>query len=269
MIPPVPALTSEDSVWDLPWPELKIPAYREIMLGSWSLKKFEMVPQTGYFRKWVRPDDQYVLLATEQTWMTTSALEIESQAPHVVAAYGHTVVMGAGLGMALYNILLNPRVERVTLVEHDPVVIDLLRQAANLDKWPGIEKLEINLVDAFAYRPAHLVDYAYIDIWAKTGDPQALPDTQHIQRHIKAQQVSWWSQEIHFLCWLAQNGYRDVPTLDRYQAWAREINLPLIEQHHPAYMACVAQVAHSYCYQAFLQEFSTATKTPGGKSAIC
>jgi hypothetical protein len=253
----------------LPWPQLKIPAYQEIALGSWTLKKFEQVPQTGYFQKWANPSVQYVLLAAGQTWMTTSALEVESQAPHVAAAQGRVVVMGAGLGLALYNILLNPQVTRVTLVEYDPVVLDLLRRAAHLDQWPGVEKLEINLVDALAYHPAQPIDYLYIDIWAKTGDPQALCDTQHIQRRVKARQVSWWSQEIHFLCWLAQNGYGELPTLDHYREWAQEIDLPLIEQQHPAYMTCIARLAHSYCYRTFRQEYPQILGATEGESSLC
>jgi hypothetical protein len=269
MIPTISPLGAEDSVWDLPWPRLRIPAYQEIALGSWSLKKFEMMPQASYFQERVSLGVQYVLLASEQTWMTTSALEVESQAPHVAAAQGHVVVMGAGLGLALFNILFNPRVVSVTLVEHDPLVLDLLRQAAQLDKWPGVEKLEINLVDAFTYPPAQPVDYLYIDIWAKTGDPRALPDTQQIQRRVKAKRVSWWSQEIHFLCWLAQKGYGDIPTLDRYREWAQEIDLPLIEQHHPAYMTCIAQMARGYCYQTCLQEFPELLRATEGEPSVC
>jgi len=241
-------------VWELPWPKPFVPDYRETTMGEWTLKKIDLVPQRGYFQDWSGISPQYILLASGQTWMATAVLEVESQAPHIAAARGHVVVMGSGLGLALYNILPQPQVTRVTLVERDPLVLDLLRQAVNLDEWPGVEKLEIEIIDAFDYRPSRPVNYLYVDIWAKTGDPQALPDTQQIQQHVNADLVGWWSQEIHFLRWLKHKGYGYSPSIEQYREWAREISLPLIEQDNLAYVACIPQVARSYCHQTILQE---------------
>ena len=242
-------------VWDLPWPQVQVPVYRETDSGPWSLRIAQRLPGIGYFQDLQHISEQDVLLKGNATWMTSSPMEIESQAPHVAAARGHVVMMGAGLGVALYNILSKPQVTHVTLIEHDPDVINVLRRATNLDAWVGIEKLEIEIIDAFDYRSSLPVDHLYIDIWATTGDPQALPDTQRIQQQVGAEIVSWWSQEIHFLCWLEDSGLGPLRSLDQYRAWARDISLPLIEQDHPAYMACVAQVARGYYYRMFLQQY--------------
>jgi hypothetical protein len=246
-------------MWNLPWPELLIPPYNEVTLGSWRLAKFLTVPQAGYFD--TAPvvgepvmNDQYVLLTPDDTWMSTARNEIESQAPHVAAAYGHVVVMGAGMGVALYNILGKPEVTRVTQIERDPRVIDLLHQAASFEEWPGSDKLEIQIVDAFDYRPNCQVDLLYVDIWARTGDPQALPDTQRIQAHVGAGLVGWWTQEIHFLRWLNQKGFVEPPTLDQYRAWTEEIDLPLVGRDEPAYVSLVPQVARSPQFQIILQQ---------------
>lgn len=240
----------------LPWPELKIPEYHPFTLGEWSLRKCENLPQLGYFQERQGAGTVYALLKNGQSWMSTAWDEIESQAPQVAAAGGHTVIMGAGMGVVLYNILAKSEVERVTLVERDPLVIELLRQITNLDDWAGVEKLDIQVVDAFDYQPSRPVDFLYADIWADPGDPQALAHTQHFQKRVRAEKVSWWTQEIDFLFWLEKNGYGSLPTLEQYRTWAREIELPLIEQDSQAYMACIGQVARSYCYRMVRQRLS-------------
>ena len=98
-----------DNQWHLPWPELKIPTYYPTILEPWSLQKYERLPQMGYFQDWQGEGDVYVLLQNGESWMSTARDEIDSQAPHVAAARGHVVVMGVGMGVALYNIRECPR----------------------------------------------------------------------------------------------------------------------------------------------------------------
>jgi hypothetical protein len=151
------------------------------------------------------------------------------------------------MGIALYNLLSKPDVTRVTLVERDPVVVDLLRAATNLDRWDGIEKLRVEIADALDFVPDAPVDHLYADIWAAPGEPRSIPDMQQMQANVRAAQVCWWGQELLFLNWLAG----EVPTLENYRAWANELGLPLIELNNPAYPAAVGQVAQSYCYRMF------------------
>ena len=54
---------------------------------------------------------------------------------------------------------------------------------------------------------------------------------------------------MFFLHWLEQHGHDLAPTLAHYRAWAREIDLPLIEQDNGDYMRCIAQLATSGWYQ--------------------
>jgi hypothetical protein len=243
-----------DLVWNLPWSELQVPVYRPVTCKPWTLKKCEQLPQLGYFQDRQGVGDVYALFQDGLSWMTTAWDEIESQAPHIEAAQGHVVVMGCGMGVAVFNILMKPEVRRVTLVERDPVVVEILRESVNLGEWMGIEKLHIEIIDAFDYQPSTPVDHLYIDIWAKPGEPNALSDTQRIQGRVGAATAGWWSQEIHFLQWLEQKGYGTSPCLSQYREWGREIGLPLIGTGDPAYVASIPQVARSYCYRMFLQE---------------
>jgi hypothetical protein len=166
------------------------------------------------------------------------------------------VVLGAGMGVVLYNMLVKPEVTHITLVEREAQVIELLQQITDFEAWPGSSKLTIKIVDAFDFRPAAPVDYLYGDIWADPGARQALTDMQHIQNNVRAKTVSWWTQEAFFLAWLAQKGSAEAPTLAHYQAWATEIKLPLIEQDNPGYSACLPQVARSYCYRVIQQAWA-------------
>jgi ribosomal protein S18 acetylase RimI-like enzyme len=232
---------------NFPWPGLRVPVYRPATLRHWSLKKVKQVSQFGYFQDWQGQGDIDALYYDEQTWMSNARDEVDSQTPHVAAASGHTVLMGAGMGIALYNLLSKTDVTRVTLVERDPQVLELLQKSADFEHWPSIEKLQIEISDALTFIPELPVDHLYADIWATPGEPQSIPDMQKIQGTVHARQVGWWGQELLFLEWLA--GAR--PTLESYRAWASELGLPLLEQNNPAYPAAVEQVSKSYCYRMF------------------
>jgi len=251
---PVP---TNDS-WDLPWSRLQIPMFKEMNLGAWSIRWMEPVPQWRYFHDELIRAGQYTLSTPEESWMSTAPVEIEGQAQHVASAHGHVVVMGAGRGVALYNILAKPQVARVTLVERDPRVIDLLRASADFDHWANMEKLKIEIVDAFEFHPSSGVDHLYVDIWAKAADARALADTQRIQREVRATTVGWWTQEFFFLDWLRQKFFDGAPTLEHYKSWAQEIDLPMIGQDEGAYMDCMARLAQGAFYRDVLRQAETA-----------
>jgi len=238
---------SPAAVRNFPWPGLCLPIYRPVTLGNWSLMKVKQIAQFGYFQDWQGQGDIDALYYGEQTWMSSARDEVDSQAPHVAAGSGHTVLMGAGMGIALFNLLSKPEVTRITLIERDPLVIELLRQSADFQAWPGVEKLHIEIGDALAYLPDKPVDHLYGDIWAIPGEPQSISHMQTIQANVHARQVGWWGQELLFVDWLAG----ETPTVENYSAWADELGLPLIEQGSSAYILAVEQVSRSYCYRMF------------------
>lgn len=240
---------------DFPWQGLRVPIYRPTTIGNWSIKKVKQVPQFGYFQDWQGQGDIDVLFHAEQTWMSNAWDEVDSQAPHVAAASGHTALMGAGMGIALFNLLSKPDVTHVTLIERDPLVIELLRRSADFETWSGIEKLYIEITDALTYHPVLSVDHLYADIWATPAERQSIPDMQRIQANVRSRQVGWWGQELLFLDWLAG----ETPTLENYQAWANELGLPLIEQNNPVYPSAVEQVSRSYGYRMFQNDPTRST----------
>jgi hypothetical protein len=252
--------------WNLPWPVLRLPAYRELDLGAWRLKKFDLIPQHGYFQDWTGEGEMWALLEGERTWMSTAWYEVDSQAPHVAAGGGHVVVMGGGMGVALFNLLAKPEVRRVTLVERERTVLDLLERGAGMNAWPGHEKLHVVLGDALEFIPDEAVDLLYVDIWPTIGEKQNVEEMQAIQGRVHAARAGWWGQEILFLEWLKGRG--GTLSADAYRAWAAELNLPLIGQDAPAYIAGLAQVEHSPCYQSFLADPQRSGRRSWGGSAL-
>jgi len=137
----------------LPWHPLETPEYTELTDGvRWTIKKLGRLPLVrGYFLG-LQPmrEQNWILLRDEEIWMSLTPMELESQAPHLLAARGHTVIMGFGMGVLTYNVLQNENVDRVTVIEIENEVVDLIDDSSDMLSWPNIGKLE------FKYEDAHL-----------------------------------------------------------------------------------------------------------------
>ncbi|MDE1941372.1 MAG: hypothetical protein KGI66_04595 [Patescibacteria group bacterium] len=164
--------------------------------------------------------------------MSLTAMEIESHMPHLAAARGHTVVAGLGMGFALFNVLQNPKVTKVTLIEKDPDIISLMNVASDWQEWPNLDKLSIVGGDALEWRAEEHVDFLYADIWPLLGQANALSDTQRMQANIQADLIGYWGQELDFVEFDRARCFANLPT---YRLFARKSGLPLIEQDSPRY----------------------------------
>lgn len=218
----------------LPWPEPELPEYRAGSVGPWSIGRTPAMKMTaGYFLPAVnQPRGWVIKYEGKNVWMSLTRMEIESHMPHLAAAHGHTVVMGLGMGFALYNIAKNPRVTKVTLVEKSLDIVRLLDKTTKWRQWPGSEKVELVIADALGYVPDSPVDFLYADIWPLAGDKKALNQTQHMQKNIRAKLVGYWTQEYDYVHALTRGFGRD---LYGYRRFAKEVNLPLIEQDNERY----------------------------------
>jgi len=94
----------------LPWPPAQIPKYHAGKCERWSMAPTPKMRMTaGYFLPAIRQPAGWVIKHDgKNVWMSLTAMEIESHLPHLAAARGHTVIMGLGMGFALYNIALKP-----------------------------------------------------------------------------------------------------------------------------------------------------------------
>ncbi|CAD5988519.1 hypothetical protein PCC9214_05400 (plasmid) [Planktothrix tepida] len=228
-----------------PYPLLKIPEYQERRHGQWVLERQDGILMRGYFTFLQSASPNYVLRKGETVWMSLTPMELESQAHHAIAACGHTVIMGLGMGLLLYNVIQKDSVRQVTVVERDPEIVELLYQIANPKSWTGWDKVKIVIADALNWKPDEPVDFLSVDIWSKLGDMNLRSDGQRIQNHVQSQQVALWGQELDFISFLSEEGYEPPPTLKQYQEYIKTIEIPLIESQNPNYPG--------YCLQATSQ----------------
>jgi hypothetical protein len=218
-----------------PYPLLEIPEYRIGRHGKWVLEQHEPALINGYFTGLQPAKHNYRLKNGKTVWMSLTPMELESQSHHALNAYGHTVVMGLGMGTLLYNIIKREEVTKVTVVERDPNVLKLLHRITNPTQWQGWKKVNIAITDAKTWKPDQHVDYLTVDIWAKLGDSDLRPDGQRIQRNVQADQVALWGQELDFITFLAHQGYQPPPTLEQYCEYIEMIGISLIESDNPDY----------------------------------
>lgn len=133
-----------------------------------------------------------------ETWMSLTLHEIESQELGVRYGFGHTVVMGLGLGWLAANAALNPRVTKVTVIEIDPLVIDLVNTSRSLDGLSEDARNKITIIceDALKWESNAKVDFLYVDIWKTMNEESVLSDVRMMQENLSASTVYYWGQEL-------------------------------------------------------------------------
>lgn len=233
---------------------LYAPPYREVSVGRWKLTRSGFCLDRGYYSGlWTVQGMPALLRRTNdaeqswETWMSLSPHEIESQELGCRHAKGHTAVMGLGMGWVAINMALNPAVNKVTVVERDPEVIDLFSQSGALDGLPteAADKLHIVEADALEWRPPEPVDFLYADIWRHLEEPRTLDDIRRMQANVGAARVYFWGQELAIHT-LAQKQPEDCDA----GVWAREvkrcvkeaIGVPLLLPDNFDYAEMIAEV---------------------------
>lgn len=227
----------------LPWELLEIPKYKEGVFGEWELKQQKRIQRKltlGYFglRPWAGPN--YYLRCNGRIWMSLTPMELESQAMFLDYAEGHTVVVGGGMGVILYNIMKKESVTKVTLVEVDPEIIKLL-YAIGIENWPGYDKLTVFMGDLTEDHPVVATDaqFVYVDIWPTLNEERAVRDTQKIHRCFPSSRVGFWGQELDFIAWASRYNL-PIPWYPRDgERYLAEVGLPLVGFERPDYMQLI------------------------------
>lgn len=215
-----------------------LPVYQSGDQGSWRLSQMTTGFDHGYYsRQWLISGMPLLMRRTQnnadawETWMSLTPHEIESQEPGCLCAHGHTVIMGLGMGWVALNAALNPAVRKVTVVELDQEVIELIDTSGVMEQLPReiAAKIVIILANAMEWQPAEPVDFLYADIWRPIADTNALADTQRMQRNVQATEVYFWGQELRLFTAHQRMFGPDAPiTVEGLRHCAgRELRLPL------------------------------------------
>jgi len=184
---------------------LWLPHYRAGAWGEWSLRVAFLPAGRGYWGATYATLGSAVLSGPvrngDAAWMSIVPMEVESQEIGIAAARGHTVVLGLGMGWAAANVALNPKAERVTVIERDPNVIALIAEQGVFDQLPSAARDKITIVnaDALDWRPDVAVDSLQADIWAKIVEPGKWDDVHRLQANIGASSLYFWGQEMELL----------------------------------------------------------------------
>ena len=133
-----------------------------------------------------------------ESWMSLTPHEIESQELGVKYSYGHVVIMGLGLGWVAANAALNPRVTQITVIELDPMVIDMINASGSLNGLPEDIRNKITIIneDALKWTSDTKVDFLYVDIWRTLNEDSVISDVKAMQENLHADVIYYWGQEL-------------------------------------------------------------------------
>lgn len=234
--------------------DLCIPRYRTGEIGNWKIVNSTNVLAPGYFKGLQMVENLSALLRKRRngqegwdTWMSISPSELESQELGCRYAFGHTVIMGLGMGWIAINAALKPSVTHITVVELDPEVIDLFSQSGAADAIPETAKNKITIVNANAleWTSNGKVDFLYADIWLSLDEPETLEQVRRMHENLKADAVYFWGQEIAIYAGIEKRQGKNV-SIDAAsikQCIAEYIGLPLLVPSGIDYAGLIKGVA--------------------------
>ncbi|AGA92231.1 hypothetical protein Thimo_3575 [Thioflavicoccus mobilis 8321] len=228
--------------------DLHLPDYPVGEIGPWRVTRCPLHTGRGYWGQSYVVADMPALLRRHgdrwETWMSMAPYELQSQELGCRYAYGHTVVMGLGMGWIAINAALNPTVEKVTVIERDPYVIALVKESGVLERAPveAGRKIAVVQADALEWTPTEKVDFLYADIWLHIAEPQALEEVQRMQANLRAEAIYFWGQELVIreqAALLAPDALLDQVLLER--VIRERICLPLAIPERGSYLELVHQ----------------------------
>lgn len=177
-------------------------------MGKWRIEEFKVSEQDAFFynlrnavngrtSRNIVPGTYYKLMRGSVLVMSNTPAELRDHAEIVKRAENAKTVLvaGLGLGMVIKDILESPIVEKITVVEIEKEVIDLV----SIDD----PRVEIINQDIFDFEPGIKYDVAWFDIWDNICGDNA-DDFNILREKFKdhANWVGFWcEQEIKELAW--------------------------------------------------------------------
>jgi hypothetical protein len=217
----------------LPW---AIPSYQSAEVGACSIRSRPGGMAESYMAENCIEKPHDVLFRNDETWMSTSMLEIESHAWHLHCSKGNVLIAGLGMGMFLHAVAAKDDVEKVVVLEIDPDVIALFKLSTGFEKWPHNNKITLLNTDALSPDTAGDVrsafdgkraDYLYVDIWPVFPAVEAPEDTRKMAAIHDPVSAGWWGQEVEYGLWV-EAGNRQIDGEDLAEFFKHQgISVPL------------------------------------------
>lgn len=115
-----------------------------------------------------------ILKENDNIWMSPTLTEIRSIQKHIDKSHGNVCTIGLGIGYYVYMVGLKEDVEKITVVEYNPKIIEMFREYI-LPQFPESVVSKVNILqgDLFHYYNEQFLkqfDYVFIDTWKDNRD---------------------------------------------------------------------------------------------------
>ena len=175
-------------------------------------------------------DEPYVsgtLTLDEDVWMLDAPSEQATIDPLAHKAHGHVLTFGLGIGYFLFMAAINPRVTSLTVIEHNPRLIDLFKTHI-LPQFKSLTPITIIEGEAQAFFTPHTLkkfDYTFVDVYQSSDDGLAMMNQLLEQANPAYESLDFWIESscTHVL-----------PALILY-AFEAYINHTMIHHPNPLY----------------------------------
>lgn len=223
-----------------------VPVYPPVSYGEWRITRAANVLTKGYWSPVRLCEGLTALLRGEDTWMSMSPVEIESQEIGIRLASGHVAIFGMGMGWAAAATAMEPQVTAVTIVERDPDVLALHQELDVFSQLPPEARAKIRIVecDALDWKPDTPVDTLVPDIWLYLVSDGRVAEVRQMQSNVQAGKIYFWGQELE----IARHAVAAGRALDAegVAATIADFELPLLGPEVPDYAARVENAARQW-----------------------
>jgi hypothetical protein len=232
--------------------DLFIPSYRPMRRERWALCNVTLNLAPGYWSGVALIENMATLTRDDETWMSMTPMELESQEIGVRLARGHVLIFGLGMGWSAAASALNEAVTSVTVVEADRDVLGLHRDLDIFAQLPAPARDKIRLIegDAYQYRPEKPVDLLMPDIWLPLINDGRIDEVRRMQANVAAGAIYFWGQEME----IARHAVAADRALDAagIAATIADFALPLIGPELPDYPEKLRQAARRWMRDRWL-----------------
>lgn len=151
-----------------------------------------LVPKLGVFdHKFIYP---YIKEGENKVWMSITPNEISTMAEPIEHACGKVLMLGLGMGYFAYMTAGKDDVERVTIVERDPDVIELFNKYI-YPQFGCKEKITVLEADAFDFLSVledGVFDYCFADLWQGGDDLLPYIECRRECARFEKMNVEYW-----------------------------------------------------------------------------
>ena len=115
----------------------------------------KLIKHIGSAKLFANDNGHKQLRIDDVSWMSNSQKEREEHGP-ILSMFGHVLIVGLGLGLAVEMALTVEAIQRITVLESNRDVIELV---------PVPAEIEVVCGDAKEWEPSNQFDCVWLDIW--------------------------------------------------------------------------------------------------------